>query len=936
MERYTALIETPIGADICRHLENQSAIFVFPSQESANSWAEALVKSSACRVVALDRFFGFEHFLRHCTALREHGAFRTLQPVDTWAWAIEALTARETSPENALSLTWLLPSTEVSTSQVSRLVGLIPSLYEVEALQKGRVPAFPYGFLQEEFEELTLLARHYRNYLDQNHLLDGHLAPLVLPPGIEVHAYGLRADFARLGFAGGVWESSGGGARLVFPDVADNTRTIDNTSILSPFSSPYYEFDSFLSEIETVLTEISTAISQGYEPEDIAISVCRLNGQKAAWIRQTAEAFRIPVSVRWGEPLSLTVFGRLLQAIQSASREGLTLDSIDAFCAVESIKSRNPGGWNTLRHTALRAHIPSPSPDADYVHRLWKESEQIGLCMPECAQMYERLWQDICGITRAESFSRLYEQVLIFLEHWVDTSRFSADIHTDRSMRMALDELQSWMERETTLRLGPFMPFELYMTALSAKSYIPLLEENAVRVYDFRTASALASAVQYVIGASHTGLAPSLGNPSALPPELSAIVVPKVETDIGEFLAMHSIGHTAYSFAREGLEGYEVAHPLFGPPSKKAAKTMHPLRPSRDSPGESPRNPPERTARTHSYSNPYPVDPKVSNRFLQATQSFDFEKMLVVFSPHSLKDRARCAFRWFAQRIDLVDIYSNDDMARIVGDFLHATYQRTIQSLSQHPSEAEDPALFGKAFETAARTTLTKIFAEYGPGVRPSLQTLIDRTRHRLEKLWDFERKTFQGYTRKGFEVQVSSTFEREGALLHGRIDCVFSRTDESLGNTPCYIIVDYKKNRIPFLSEMKIRAQKTDRDELESQGGTESEDSGEGLGIEEIQLPSYALMLEMSGGIVEGALYWSIEKAEPVAYLRPPAAVSIRSAYTRREDTGPVRAAMLDMLASAAGAVRRGELLDPAPDREACNDCPYKPLCRYWYFLEL
>jgi len=204
MERYTALIETPIGVDICRYLENQSAIFVFPSQESADSWAEALVKSGTSKAVALDRFFGFEHFLRHCTTLREHGAFRIIQPVDTWAWAIEALNTRKTSPENVLSLRWLLPSTEVSTSQLSRLVGLIPSLYEVEALREDRVPAFPYGFLQEEFEELTLLARHYRNYLDQNHLLDGHLAPLVLPPGIEVHAYGLRADFARLGLAGGL------------------------------------------------------------------------------------------------------------------------------------------------------------------------------------------------------------------------------------------------------------------------------------------------------------------------------------------------------------------------------------------------------------------------------------------------------------------------------------------------------------------------------------------------------------------------------------------------------------------------------------------------------------------------------------------------------------------------------------------------------------
>ncbi len=203
MERYAALIETPIGADIRRHLENPGAIFVFPSQDSADSWAQALVKSGACRAVALDRFFGFEHFLRHCTTLQERGGRRTLQPVDKWVWALEVLNAQEDSPGKAFSLKRVLPSAEASTTQLSRLVGLIPCLYEVEALRKDQRQPLPYGFLQEEFEELELLARHYRSYLERNHLLDGHMAPLALPSGTEVRAYGLiggvRAAWLRRG-----------------------------------------------------------------------------------------------------------------------------------------------------------------------------------------------------------------------------------------------------------------------------------------------------------------------------------------------------------------------------------------------------------------------------------------------------------------------------------------------------------------------------------------------------------------------------------------------------------------------------------------------------------------------------------------------------------------------------------------------------------------
>jgi hypothetical protein len=924
MERYAALVETAIGIDIRRHLGEPNTLFVFPSQDGSDSWAQALVKSGACKAVALDRFFGFENFLRHCATLREHEGFRTTQQIDKWVWALSVLTSRRdgTDPARALPLMRILPPEEASTTHLARLVSLIPGLYEVEALKRSTSgpSALPYSFLREEFKEIELLARHYRGYLDRNHLSDGHLAPLVLPSGAEVRAYGLREDFARLGLPGGPLGDAAG-SRLVFPDVA-------LPGELRGIPTNYHEFDSFLAEIEQVFTKISVEIARGNEPEDIAISVCRLNAQKAAWIRQTAGDFGIPVSIRWGEPLSLTPFGRLLHAIQNAAREGLTLDSLDAFSAVGSIKSRNPEGWNTLRHTALRAHIPSPSPNAAYVHRLWRESGQIGICTPACAQMYQKLWQDITDIVHAESFSRLYGQILRFLEHWIDTGQFSANLHTDRSMRMALDELQSWMEYEDRIQRGRFLPFEVYMATLGTKSYIPLLEENAVHVYDFKTASGLAAISQYVVGASQAGLASSLENQSALPAELSALGGPRMDANIEELLAMHHVAHTEYSFAREGFEGYEVAYPLLGPPSVGTATGGRRLRTSTKSPSHP-------VSRTHEYSNPPSINPAVSARFLQATRSFDFEKQLAVFSPYSLTDRTRCAFRWFAQRISLEDVYSDDDTARIIGDFLHETYQRTIKNLPERLSETEAATQFLGAFEAAVHVTLGKIFAEHGPGLRPTLTTLLDRARHRLGELWNFEREAFSGYEREGFEFPVSYAFKAEGALFNGRIDCVFSRTDESLGNVKCYIIVDYKKNRVPSLSEMRPRATESGGD-LEAEGGLEAESEEENLALREIQIPSYALILEMLGGIVEGALYWSMEKTEALAYIRPPAAPKIRSAYTRREETVPVRAAVREMLAHAATAVKRGELLDPASDREACDGCAFKPLCRYWYFLEL
>ena len=971
VKNYAGLLDSSIGIDIRQYLNEPDTLFVFPSQDSADSWARTLIAAGAGKAVALGRFLGFDNFLRYCGASREEDNFQSIGQIGKWIWALEALSMNEgcaspaASPEN-WSLKRILPSAEPSTAHLARLVGLIPGLYELGALEKvhGGFRDLPYGFLNEEIKEMASLARHYREYLDRHHLFDGHIGPLVLPPEKKVRAYGLKDDFARLGFNNDIERQE----RINFP-------VIDTGERKPGPHTPYYAFDSFLAELERVFGNIAAELAHGLSPEDIAISVCDINAQKVAWIRQVAGEFGIPVSIRWGESLSLTTFGRLLRAIQDAAREGLTLDSLDAFCAFQSIQGRDPAGWKRLRETALRAHIPSPSPNAAYVHQIWRESWQTGLCPPECSQMYQRLLRDIEGIVRAKSFAELYGQILGFLERWVDTTQFSTNVQADSdtqtdplsqtnlAMRMALDELQTWTEHEDRLQRHSFLPFELYMAALGTKSYIPPLKGNAVRVYDFRTASGLAVVTQYVVGASLSGLSSSLETQSALPKELSALWSSETTVDAEERLALHGIPRTEYSFAREGAEGYEVAYPLFGAPSAGNSAPPKTRRSSSVFPGLLPDAPRDETAsklgaagvpnerqklspsenqvfgpdssRTKSYAKPSPLTPIISAHFLQTSGSFDSEKNMAIFSPHSLADMHRCTFLWFAQRIGLEDDYAQDDTARVIGNFLHTTYQRAIHSLPPQISDTDAPEEFRAAFEIAIKSTLGKTLAEQGPGLRPVLTTLVEKARHRLGELYRFERETFSDYSRKGFEIPISYEFEGEGATFNGRIDCVFERADESLGGMPCYVIIDYKKNRIPSPSEMKPGARAEEYDDAEDRKDSVPQ-TDDGLGVGEIQVPSYALMLELSGNVVEGALYWSIEKTDAVAYLRPPATSGMRSAYMKSEDTAPVRAAIRGMLTRGADAARRGAVLELARDREVCSNCAFKPLCRYWYFLEL
>jgi len=56
-EGYKSLLGTPLGRDISQHLQDENIVFVFPSQDTADSWARAVVYSEISRAVALNRFW---------------------------------------------------------------------------------------------------------------------------------------------------------------------------------------------------------------------------------------------------------------------------------------------------------------------------------------------------------------------------------------------------------------------------------------------------------------------------------------------------------------------------------------------------------------------------------------------------------------------------------------------------------------------------------------------------------------------------------------------------------------------------------------------------------------------------------------------------------------------------------------------------------------
>jgi len=94
-----------------------------------------------------------------------------------------------------------------------------------------------------------------------------------------------------------------------------------------------------------------------------------------------------------------------VEALRFTAHEGLTVEAIDEFAALACISSHNAEKMYALRTLCQQIHLPSPSPNAEYIHTLWQKSMRSGLCSPDSAQTYEELWRDIETLAQAQIYT---------------------------------------------------------------------------------------------------------------------------------------------------------------------------------------------------------------------------------------------------------------------------------------------------------------------------------------------------------------------------------------------------------------------------------------------------------------------------------------------------------------------------------------------------
>ncbi|MDH7483861.1 MAG: PD-(D/E)XK nuclease family protein, partial [Spirochaetales bacterium] len=515
------------------------------------------------------------------------------------------------------------------------------------------------------------------------------------------------------------------------------------------------------------------------------------------------------------------------------------------------------------------------------------------------------------------------------------TSRFFL---TDLTHRRLLSELAQLQRFDDLWPVSDIKPVDLAISYLSSMRYLPEMHANAVQVHDYSTTEGYAALRMYVTGASLEGLQRYATPPTGLRRELVTLLEVAQPRDLARSLQAHQLGQTVFSHATASFSGFESPHPL-----------MHTIRPAADkactptfveqllweqvwagdassiigdcririTQGQRLRfEQAGHALRKPGYNEPCRLSADLVNTFLSQTASLAGD--VPRFDPHSLKEYSQCPCKWFAARLRLEDELPKDRTDLVLGNLLHQIYREFVSSLGNSWAE---PDMALPLLQHAAATSMEYILRKEGEGFRPLLESYLAKAVHRLGVLYQYEYEHFSDFPIRKFEMKLEAMLVSEGAVLGGRLDCIMERETDGVQEG---VIIDYKKKTIPKNRNLQI-LQASSPDE---------EDGEDSSTLEELQVPIYAMLYSLQGGLPAVALYHSIENNEQTFYLKRADAGS-QHASQNAEILAAAERAIRSLASRSVSLLRDGHLLDPAFERTSCGNCSFKPLCRYWYFSE-
>lgn len=913
------------GAELKEGLDDPSLAFVFPSQAAAEAWARALAVGPDIEAVELDRFLGWDRFKE--ILLAEHRRERPAERLARTVWAAGLLARQERKP----FLRRLAGPGKPSPAFVSFFARLPPALEGVHralrALDIEKVLRE-----DESFVDILSLREDYARFLKEKGLFEPAWERLS-GAGASARREATEENRRRyLIIAPELIED--------FDEYAEDVRGLPFVELLPlPRTTALprlYRFDNSYEELRSVFLRIAELLDGGIQPEEIVVTLPKLD-EARPYVERAARLAGVPAFIRSGEPLSASPFGRLLAEIRGSVEADFDLPSLRALLLDRFASFKEAELAKGLIRFGIERHAYASYAVGGRWVDIWEESFKTCGAPQSLVSFYRRLRAALRSIVGATDFTALRKGLTAFRNQFLDEGGWTETERRRVERVMAELEDLARVEEELGARGELPSPFALFLTTLGTVGYVPQSGERAVSIYPYRVSALIPGTYHFVLGCSHEGIRVNYDRAPFLRADQKERL-DRLDVDASvDFARAYLLSGEFFvaSYAEESLSGWAVPHPFFlgpgaeepsAPPELAALREKDPIggetlafRGERPMPErllrfqlESIRaNLPTLAERPPRYDL-RPADEAVRARILRRVSR---EDGFLRLSATHLKEYGSCPFAWLLGRgLGLEEEPSGVDFfdARLAGEMAHAAIRRFFEDTAPlGPMSAGRLEVYRRAARKALEEVLPEFVAQEGPFLVPMFEAYTPLLADRLDRLLDALLEE-PGWEAGELELPLALPYPPLKAVLEGRIDRLARRGND-------HAIVDYKKRRLPKISELLVGSAEADK-------VAEGPSAAPGLG--DFQIPAYIALCEAGGRSVVKASYWSIEEARELVVVG-------EGGLRLREDYGPELEALDRAVKDMVAGLEAGRFGTAPPGSKGCEACAWKGVCREQYATE-
>lgn len=569
-------MNNPIEYIIKQHGEDDSFVFVFPSDIAASLWLEKSLDITNRNTLPSNRFIAWDTFKQN--SVKAHVEEKT--SVSKTIRNLYALQITQENKTHSPSLfTNLIPQDYSKESETFApwIAQIIPQLALWESKRekvrsKPLKNSFSIKSNDTEDKDLSFLKNHYSTFLNKNKLFepswqrpplvqDGKQYIIFFPEAIE--------DFSEFSE---ILSSS------------DFIKIIHLPQIKTELTTNCLRYKNIREELHQTILLIESQISQGTRPDTIAVSVPDIE-TIGPYLEREFFLRNIPVEIRAGKTLQNFQAGRLFSLIQDCTSSNFSFSSVKALLLNKAIPWQQKDLAQDLVQFGIDYHcVSSWEEDGKMIdvwdaafYSAWADTEKIidpeqkkckERILNELKPWYKKFKKSLIAMSQSSSFAKARTAYILFKNEFLDMSVLKEK--DDAIIARCISELNALVQIEQDYpHLSPQNPWSFFISHLNQTMYVPQRTEIGVNIFPYRVAAGTPFTYHYVINASMEHCTIRYRQLSFLRRDKREYMRALDSDASAAFFTLYALspytknGTTFFSYSTEGISNYGTAHCFF-------------------------------------------------------------------------------------------------------------------------------------------------------------------------------------------------------------------------------------------------------------------------------------------------------------------------------------------------------------------------------------